>query len=223
MWINGCTYPYIPVHTKWITNAYDMHTEYVPITSTYRILKYWKTECIPDTYTVDWNLFAMKYFCDFFCECSKSQKYDRKKFQWLYSDYSWDEFSQKISIAKIFPSKFPAIFANIFQHKIIPVYSKWKVHVYICIHIYCMHAKIFGKENWTYAIVHFLRNQCPVLKYYSFTAMIPVVNFNFLLITSDWPDSTDRETDSTAAAHSSSACDRGERWETGSGGHPAGI
>ena len=30
----------------------------------------------------------------------------------------------KISIAKIFPSKLSAIFANIFQRKIIPVYSK---------------------------------------------------------------------------------------------------
>ena len=32
-------------------------------------------------------------------------------------------FHKKISTAKVFPSNFPGIFANIFQHKIIPVYS----------------------------------------------------------------------------------------------------
>ena len=32
-------------------------------------------------------------------------------------------FREHFSIAKIFPSRFPGIFANIFQHKIIPIYS----------------------------------------------------------------------------------------------------
>ena len=33
------------------------------------------------------------------------------------------DFRKNFSIAKIFPSKFPGIFANIFKRKIIPVYS----------------------------------------------------------------------------------------------------
>ena len=68
------------------------------------------------------ELICDEIFLRFFCECSKLPKYDRKEFQRLYNDYSCDEFSQKISVAKIFPFKFPAIFANIFQLKIIPVY-----------------------------------------------------------------------------------------------------
>lgn len=49
-------------------------------------------------------------------------KNNRKIFQWSYSDYSRDKFSPKFSIAKIFPSRFPGIFTNVFQRKIIPVY-----------------------------------------------------------------------------------------------------
>ena len=50
----------------------------------------------------------LEFICDgillrFFCECSKSQKYDHKKFQFLYSDYSCDEFSQKFSHPSFLP------------------------------------------------------------------------------------------------------------------------
>ena len=70
----------------------------------------------------------LEFICDeiilrFFLLMFKIAKIRSQKISMLYSDYSCDEFSQKISIAKIFPSKFPVIFANIFQHKIIPVYS----------------------------------------------------------------------------------------------------
>mgnify|MGYP001792611374 FL=1 len=34
-------------------------------------------------------------------------------------------FLKKFSIVKIFPSKFPTIFANLFQHKVIQVYSNF--------------------------------------------------------------------------------------------------
>ena len=48
-----------------------------------------------------------------------------QKSQWLYSDYSRDESSQKFLIAMNFPSRFPGIFANIFQRKVIAVYISY--------------------------------------------------------------------------------------------------
>ena len=50
-------------------------------------------------------------------------------------------FRRKISIAKIFPSKFPVICANIFQRKIIPVYSNADQN---------MNDKIVSGETWAF-------------------------------------------------------------------------
>ena len=101
----------------------------------------------------------LEFICDeiclrFFCKCSKSQKYDRKKFQWLCSDYSCDEFSQKMSVAKIFPSKFPAIFTNIFQRKIIPVYSIYVSWEPITRNIwYICKLRVYNRECTVYPLV----------------------------------------------------------------------
>ena len=70
------------------------------------ILKSLKTD------TVDWNLFVMEYFWRLFCKRSKWQKYDRKNFQWLHSDYSCDEFSQQIFSGKIIP-----VYSNLWQQR----------------------------------------------------------------------------------------------------------
>ena len=50
--------------------------------------------------TVDWNLFATKYFCNFFCECSKSQKYYRKNFNDYIVITVVMNFCKNLSIAK---------------------------------------------------------------------------------------------------------------------------
>ena len=78
--------------------------------------------------------FGVLIFCrlEFICEgiflrifvnVQNPKIYSQEKFQWLYCDYSHNEFSQTFLITKSYPSKFPGIFANIFQCKIIPVYS----------------------------------------------------------------------------------------------------
>ena len=45
-------------------------------------------------------------------------------------------FHKNFSIANIFPSWFPGIFANIFQCKIIPVYSIWHSQTQLTIFLY---------------------------------------------------------------------------------------
>ena len=49
-------------------------------------------------YTANLNLFVSETFC----ECSKSQKIQLHKFQWLYSDYGCDDISQTSFYREIF-------------------------------------------------------------------------------------------------------------------------
>ena len=86
-------------------------------------IEMWKKLC-----TVDWNLFVTEFFCEYLQMLKIAKKYDRKDVQCLCSNYGRGEFLQQFSIARIFSSKFPAIFTNIFQHKIIPVYSICSKH-----------------------------------------------------------------------------------------------
>ena len=69
-------------------------------------------------YTVNWNLFAREFFDDVLrmFEITKNFNGDIAIIVMM-------NFRNNLSIAKIFPSKFPGILANIFQRKIIPVYS----------------------------------------------------------------------------------------------------
>ena len=78
----------------------------------------------------------------FFCENLQMFKI-AKKFRWLYSRHG---FLQTFSIASIFPSGFPGIIKNIFQHKIILVYSIFNeqlrnIHHRDITHKVALHAK----------------------------------------------------------------------------------
>ena len=75
------------------------------ITSSQKNYKSWKVYCI------------LEFFCEgIFLRCFVNVQ-NRKKFQWLFSDYNRDERSQKF-----FHQGFLAFSEN-FQRKIIPVYS----------------------------------------------------------------------------------------------------
>ena len=70
----------------------------------------------------------LEFICDgIFCEDLRMLKVARitkaKNFNGYRVIIVMTKFCKNCSIAKLFPSRFPGISTNIFQHKIIPVYS----------------------------------------------------------------------------------------------------
>ena len=72
-------------------------------------------------------------FLRFFCKRLKSQKCDRKKFQWLYSDYSCDEFSQKFFNHKNFPIQVSCHFCKYFRAQ-----NNSSLQYYVCVFLYIL-------------------------------------------------------------------------------------
>ena len=69
---------------------------------------------VQESHTVDWNLFATKFFCEY----SKSENNTIAK---NFNDYI--VFIVVMNFRKNFSSRFPGISANTFKRKIVPVYS----------------------------------------------------------------------------------------------------
>ena len=75
--------------------------------------------------TVDWDLFATESFCKYLQMFKIAKNLIAKNFNGYIVFTVVMNFRKNFSIAKIFPSRSPGIFANIFKRKIIPVYSIW--------------------------------------------------------------------------------------------------
>ena len=74
-------------------------------------------------YTVDWNLFATEFFCEYLQMFKIAKNTIATNFNVCIVFIAVMNFRKKFFNCKNFLSRFPGIFANIFKRKIIPVYS----------------------------------------------------------------------------------------------------
>ena len=78
---------------------------------------------VPKNDPLTWNIFVMDFFLEDLRMFEIARNVIAKNFNRYAVIIVMMNFLRNFSISKTFPSRFPGIFANSFQRKIIPVYS----------------------------------------------------------------------------------------------------